>query len=136
MTTTDVGEWLMRGHAIATIVFNDPVWAEQEYEMQRGERARGDYDPPLPDHFVDALRDRQRRLNALHNRMAAEGRESLPDGGNPQGWAEVDGNMLIAGRYADRRGIRWVPASLMAEFQVLAETPLPCSADAIGARYV
>lgn len=35
----------------------------------------------------------------------------------------------IAGRAADRRGIRWVPAPLLAEYQALVATPLPGSAD-------
>jgi hypothetical protein len=48
MTTTNVTAWLMRGYATASIIFNDPVWAEQHYEMDRGERRRGDYDPPIP----------------------------------------------------------------------------------------
>jgi hypothetical protein len=37
--------------------------------------------------------------------------------------------MLIAGRYADRRGIRWMPATLMDEYRALVATPLPGSAD-------
>ncbi|MFS0738962.1 hypothetical protein ABC347_18095 [Sphingomonas sp. 1P06PA] len=36
---------------------------------------------------------------------------------------------ICSGRYADRRGIHWVPATLMDEYQALLSTPLPGSAD-------
>lgn len=132
MTTINVTEWLMRGHAAASIVFNDPAWAEQNYQMQRGERPRGDYDPPVPSQFVDALLDRQKRLNALADMIAAQGRATLNDGDDPQAWVAVAGDRLIAGRYAEDRGICWVPATLMAEYQAVHDAPLPRSADVIG----
>lgn len=127
---TDSGsDWAMRGIAAATIIYNDPVWAEQEYAMQRGERVRGTFDPPIPAAHVDALRGRWDRANAFQDRMAAEGCKTLPDNADPSSWASVAPDMLIAGRTADRRGIRWVPAPLLAEYQALVATPLPGSAD-------
>lgn len=122
-------DWAMRGIATATIIYNDPVWAEQEYAMQRGERARGTFDPPIPVDYVDALRGRWDRANALQDRMATEGCETLPDDADPSSWATVAADMLIAGRTADRRGIRWVPAPLLVEYHALVATPLPGSAD-------
>lgn len=129
MAGGSISEWLMRGSASATVIYNDPVWSEQEYAMQRGERTRGDFDPPVPGHYADLVRARWNRANALHDRMAAEGRDTLPDDADPQAWAAVDCHMLIAGRYADRRGIRWMPATLMDEYRALVATPLPGSAD-------
>lgn len=122
-------DWAMRGIAAATIIYNDPVWAEQEYAMQRGERTRGAFDPPIPAAHADALRGRWDRANALQDRMAAEGRETLPDDADRASWASVAPDMLIAGRTANRRGVRWVPALLLAEYQALVATPLPGSAD-------
>ena len=84
-------ECLMRGHAAATITFNDPVWAAQSYEMDRGERVRGDYDPPLPNRFVDALRDRERHLNALEDLMVAQGRTEVPPLELLPSWARPEG---------------------------------------------
>ena len=129
-------EWLMRGHAAATITFNDPAWAAQSYEMDRGERARGDYNPPLPSRFVDALRNRQRRLNALEDLMVAQGRTEVPPLELLPAWSPLEGPLLLAGRPLDHHGIRWAPAPLMAEFQALYATPLPCSADLTGDRHV
>lgn len=129
MAGDGISEWLMRGSASATVIYNDPVWSEQEYAMQRGERTRGDFDPPVPGHYADLVRARWDRANALQDRMAAEGCDTLPDKADPQAWAAIDGDMLIAGRYADRRGIRWVPATLMDEYQALLATSLPGSAD-------
>ncbi len=129
MAGDNVSEWLMRGSASATVIYNDPVWSEQEYAMQRGERTRGDFDPPVPGHYAERVRSRWDLANALQDRMAAEGRDALPDEADPQAWTAVDGDMLIAGRYADWRGIRWVPATLMGEYRVLLATPLPGSAD-------
>lgn len=128
MTGSDVSEWLLRGSASASIIYNDPVWSEQEYAMQRGERERGSFDPPVPAHYVDLVRARWDRANALHDRMAAEGRDAPPDDPDRDAWAAVDGDMLIASRYADQRGIRWVPAALLAEYRELVTTPLPGSA--------
>ena len=48
-------EWAFRAHARASIIYGDPIWAAQEYAMQRGERRRGDYDPPISEAQVDAL---------------------------------------------------------------------------------
>lgn len=129
MTATDVSEWLLRGHASATIVFNDPAWAEQTYEMDRGERRRGDYDPPLPGRLVDALRGRQRRLNALEDLMLAEGRTEVPPEELSSAWARPEGPLLLPGRPLACHGIRWVPAPLLAEFQALHAPPPPGSAD-------
>ena len=129
MTGNEVSEWLMRGTASASIIYNDPVWSEQEYAMQRGERGRGDFSPPIPARYVELVRSRWDRANALHDRMAAEGCDALPDDADPQAWAVVDGDMLIAGRYADRRGIRWMPAELLGEYQALTALPLPGSTD-------
>ena len=128
MAGDDNSEWLMRGSASATVIFNDPVWSEQEYAMQRGERLRGDFDPPVPAHYVDLVRARWDRATALHLRMAAEGRDALPDHA-PDAWVAVDGDMLIASRYARDRGIRWMPGELMAEYQADIALPLPRSAD-------
>jgi len=129
MSSTDLGEWMMWGHAAASITFNDPVWAAQSYEMDRGERKRNNYDPPLPRHFVDALRERQRRLNVLDDRMVAEGRNDDPPESERDTWAcpqipPFNLHRPVAG------GIRWVPASLMVEYRSLREVPLPTSADA------
>ena len=129
MSSADLSEWMMWGHAAASITFNDPVWAAQSYEMDRGERKRNNYDPPLPRHFVDALRERQRRLNGLDDRMAAEGRNDDPPESERDAWAcpqvpPFNLHRPVAG------GIRWVPASLMVEYQSLREVPLPTSADA------
>jgi hypothetical protein len=132
MTTTNVTEWLMRGHAAASIVFNDPAWAEQNYQMQRGERRRGDYDPPVPSQFVDALCDRQKRLNALEDLMLAQGRADDPPPQDRDAWAQPDADSILSRRLKVSGGIRWVPAALLAEFQALYATPLPSSADVIG----
>lgn len=129
-------EWLLRGHAAATIAFNDPLWAEQTYEMDRGERQRGDYDPPLSGQLVDALRNRQRRLNALEDLMCEQGRTEVPPEERSSSWATPLGPLLLAGRPLARYGIRWVPASLLAEFDALYATPPPCSADLIGESHV
>lgn len=129
MAGDDNSEWLMRGSASASIIYNDPVWAEQEYAMQRGERMRCDFEPPIPAHYVDLVRARWDRATALHDRMAAEGRDALPDDAAPNFWAAVDGDMLIASRYAHDRGIRWVQAELLAEWQALVALPLPGSTD-------
>lgn len=133
MAGDNISEWLMRGSASATVIYNDPVWSEQEYAMQRGERKRGDFDPSVPGHFADLVRARWDRANALQNRMAAEGRAALPDDADPQAWTTVDGGMLIAGRYADRRGVRWVPAALLADYRTLLAAPLPGSVELVGA---
>lgn len=127
--STDLGEWMMWGHAAASITFNDPVWAAQSYEMDRGERKRNDYDPPLPRHFVDALRERQRRLNGLADRMAAEGRNDDPPEAERDAWACPQVPPFNHGRPV-AGGIRWVPAAIMAEYRSLYLTPLPTSADA------
>ncbi|WP_341210935.1 hypothetical protein [Sphingomonas paucimobilis] len=129
MAGDDISEWVLRGSASATIICNDPVWSEQEYAMQRGERVRGDFDPPIPSHLVDTLRARWSEANALSDRMAAEGCDTLPDDADPDAWAAIDGDMLIAGRYARDRGIRWVPRALLAAYQALVTKPLPGSAD-------
>jgi hypothetical protein len=129
MASDDISEWLMRGSASATIIFNDPVWSEQEYAMQRGERMRGDFDPPVPGHLVDALRARWSEANALSDRMASEGCDTLPDDADRDTWAAIDGDMLIAGRYARDRGICWVPRALLVDYRALVATPLPGSAD-------
>lgn len=129
---TGTGEWLLRGHAAATILFSDPVWAEQTYQMDRGERVRGDYDPPLPAQAVDDLRDRQRRMNTLEELMAAQGRAEVPPVEQREAWAKVDDALLLAGRPLDRHDIHWVPATLMAEFRALYHTPLPTSAELRG----
>lgn len=129
MAGDDNSEWLMRGSAAATIIYNDPVWAEQEYAMQRGERMRGDFDPPVPAHLVDALRARWSKVSALCDRMATEGCDTLSTNADPDTWAAIDGHMLIAGRYARDHGIRWVPQALLADYQALLATPLPGSAD-------
>ncbi|MEG3174321.1 hypothetical protein U1708_19105 [Sphingomonas sp. ZB1N12] len=129
MAGDDNSEWLMRGSAAATIIYNDPVWSEQEYAMQRGERLRGDFDPPVPANWVDALRARWSEANALCDRMATEGCDTLPADADPDTWAAIDGDMLIAGRYARDHGIRWVPRALLADYQALLATPLPGSAD-------
>lgn len=125
----DNEEWLLRGHAAASIAFNDPVWAAQTYEMDRGERVRGDYDPPLPDQLVDALRDRQRRMNQLEDLMVIQGRTKVPPAEHRADWVEAEGALLLAGRSLARHGIRWVPRYLLAEFLTLYETPLPTSAE-------
>ena len=129
MAGDDNSEWLMRGSAAATIIYNDPVWAEQEYAMQRGERMRGDFDPPVSTHLVDALRARWAEASALCGRIATEGCDTLPVNANPDAWDAIDGDMLIAGRYARDHGIRWVTRALLADYQVLLATPLPGSAD-------
>ena len=129
-------EWLLRGHAAATIAFNDPVWARQTWEMDRGERRRGDYDPPLPGQLVDALRDRQRRLNALEDLMCEQGRAEVPPLELSSSWARPDSSLLLPGRPLTRHGIRWVPAQLLTEFQALYATPLPSSAELIGEGHV
>ncbi len=129
MTGDDISQWVMRGSASATIIYNDPVWSEQEYAMQRGERMRGDFDPPVPSHLVDALRARWNEASALGDRIAAEGCDTPPDDADPDAWAAIDGDMLIAGRYARDRGIRWVPRALLADYRALVATPLPGSAD-------
>lgn len=121
-------EWLMRGSAAATIIYNDPVWSDQEYAMQRGERMRGDFDPPVPAQLVDALRARWSETSALCGRMATEGCDTLPGDADPDSWAAIDDDMLIAGRYAHDRGIRWVPRALLTDYQALITTPLPGSA--------
>lgn len=56
MAGDDNSEWLMCGSAAATIIYNDPVSSEREYAMQRRGRLRGDFDPPVPAHLIDALR--------------------------------------------------------------------------------
>lgn len=127
--TSNGSDWVMRGMAASTIIFNDPVWSEQEYAMQRGERRRGTFDPPLPAGHIDALHARWERASALQDRMAAEGCDTLPIETDARSWAAVIGDMLFAGRTADRRGIRWVPAALLAEYQALVATPLPGSTD-------
>ena len=129
MTGNEVSEWMLRGSASASIIYNDPVWSEQEYAMQRGERMRGDFSPAIPAGYVELVRARWDRANALHDRMAAEGCDALPGDAHPHAWVAVAGDMLIAGRRADRRGICWVPAELLAEYQALVATPLPASAD-------
>lgn len=129
MADENISEWLMRGSAVATIIYNDPVWSEQEYAMQRGERTRGDFDPPVPGHYADLMRADWDRASALHDHIAAEGCDALPEEADPQAWAAVDGDMLIAGRYAGCRGIRCVPAMFMDEYRALVATPLPGSAD-------
>lgn len=126
---SDLSEWLLRGSASATIIYNDPAWSEQAYAMQRGELMAGAFDPPVPAGHVDAVRARWDHAHRLQERMAAEGRPELLDGADPHAWAAVDPDMLLAGRYADRRGIRWVPATLMADYRTLQATPLPGSAE-------
>lgn len=125
----DLSEWLLRGSASATIIYNDPAWSEQAYAMQRGERAPGAFDPPVPAEHVDAVRARWDHAHRLQERMVAEGRPELPDGADPHAWAAVGSDMLLAGRYADRRGIRWVPVTLMADYRTLQATPLPGSTE-------
>ena len=132
MTTTNVTEWLMRGHAALSIVFNDPAWAEQNYQMERGERRRGDYDPPVPGQFVDALLDRYKRLNALEDLMLAEGRADDPPTQDCDAWAQPDADSVLSRTLMVLGSIRWVPATLMAEYQALHDAPLPSSADVIG----
>lgn len=132
MTTGDVGEWLMRGQAAATILFNDPLWAAQTCEMDPGEPELDAYDPPLPGELVDGLRDRQRRLNALEALMLAEGRADDPPPQDRNVWTRPHESLLLAGRSLDRRGICWVPSYLLNEFQTLYTTPLPHSAELIG----
>lgn len=127
--TSNGSNWVMRGMAASTIIFNDPVWSEQEYAMQRGERRRGTFNPPVPSTHVDALHARWERASALQDRMVAEGRDTLPIEADPRSWAAVPGDMLLVGRTADRRGIRWVPAALLAEYRALVATPLPGSTD-------
>lgn len=129
MAGDDNSEWFIRGSASASIIFNDPVWSEQEYAMQCGERMWGDFDPPVPARYIDLVRARWDRASVLHDRMAVEGRDDLPDDAEPDAWAAVDGDMLIASRYAHDRGIRWMPAALLAEYQVHIVLPLPGSAD-------
>lgn len=58
-------DWVMRGHAKASIIFGDPIWAAQSYEMDLGQRPLGQFDPPLPDIFVDQELGRRGRLAAL-----------------------------------------------------------------------
>jgi hypothetical protein len=122
-------EWLMRGSAAATIVNNDPVWSEQEYAMQPGERMRGDLDRPVPAHLVDALRTRWSKASALNDCVATEGCDTLLADADPETWAAIDGKMLIAGRYARDQDIRWVPQALLADCLALLATPLPGSAE-------
>ncbi|ARR57584.1 hypothetical protein HY78_29135 (plasmid) [Rhizorhabdus wittichii DC-6] len=131
---TDVSEWLLRGHAAATIAFNDPIWAAQSHEMERGERRRGDYDPPLPVQLVDALRDRQKRLNALEDLMQAERRDDLPADADKDTWVMLRERFDHAGEELFRGKLMWVPKALVDEYRALKAAPLPCSADLIGAR--
>jgi hypothetical protein len=129
MAGDDNSEWLMRGTAAATIIYNDLVWSEQEYAMQRGDRLRGDFDPPVPAHLIDALRARWSEASALCDRMVTEGGDTLPADADPDTWAAIDGDMLIAGHYARDRGIRLAPRALLADYQALLATPLPGSAE-------
>lgn len=121
-------EWLMRGSTAARIIYNDPVWSEQEDAMQRVERTRGDFDPPVPAQLVDALRARWNETSVLCGRMATEGCETLPGDADPDSCAAIDNDMLIAGRDAHDHGIRWVPQALLTDYQALITTPLPDSA--------
>ncbi len=115
----------MRGSAAAAIIYNDPVWLEHEYAMQRGKQLRGDFDPPVTAHLVDALRARWSEASALCDRMATEGCATLPLNADPETWTAIHGDILIAGRYARDHGIRWVPRALVADYQALVATPLP-----------
>ena len=85
MADDDNSEWLMRGSAAAMIIYNDPVSSEQEYAMQRGggRRLRGDFDPPVSAHLIDALRAGWREASVLYNRMATEGGDTLADDAHP-----------------------------------------------------
>jgi len=53
----------------------------------------------------------------------------LPDEADPDTCVAVDGDMLIARRYARDHGIRWVRRALLADYQALVATPLLGSAD-------
>lgn len=130
--TTDVSEWLMRGNAAGMIVFNDPIWAEQEYAMQRGDRPRGPYDPPLPDHFVDALLDHQKRLNTAKDLMLAAMCDDLPPNADSAAWMTVMKRFDLPGEMLCEDHLVWVPKALVEEYRALKAAPLPCSADLIG----
>lgn len=101
--------------------------------MQRGERKRGNFDPPVPAHLVDALRVGCSEASTLCDRMATEGYDTLPVNADPDIWAAIDGDILIAGRYARDHGIRWVPLALLVDYQALVAPPLPGSSDLVPA---
>ena len=73
--------------------------------MDRGERVRGDYDPPFPAQAVDDLRDRQRRMNTLEELMGEQDRTEVPPVEQRGAWVEVGDALLLAGRPLDRHGV-------------------------------
>ncbi|MBI0533023.1 hypothetical protein [Sphingomonas sp. TX0522] len=127
MADSAKGEWLMRGHAKATIAYGDPVWAAQTAEMDRGQRARGDYVPPLPEREVDLLRGRQHRMEELRRSLVGQARRDRPD--DVEAWVAVVERYDFEGEPLFGGDLVWMPRSLVEEFRTLAGTALPSSSD-------
>ncbi len=110
-----MNEWVLRQQAKETIAAADPVWMLQ----------RGEYDPPIPDFFVDLVRGRQRRLEALRDMMLAQKRYEPPAEQDRDAWVSVVEKIDLAGQELFQGRRAWLPEMLVEEYRILSSAPLP-----------